>query len=125
MNEIRHTAGIRPARFLLGAVVAGAVLLIAQQPTLNIGEISKEGRPAIAIPDLRGAGEAQAFMAAVNQTLWSDVSGGGIFKMLPKTMYPTTIPQQPADFTQPPPAAEPPRGRKGAEVVQPTSGGGR
>src|SRR4051812_36013764 len=125
MTSIGHRAGFRPARLLFPAIIAGAVLLIAQQPTYNIGEVSKEGRPAIAIPDLRGAGEAQAFMAVFNQTLWSDVSGAGIFKMIPKTMYPTTVPQQPADFTQPAPAAEAPRGRKGAQMVQPQSGGGR
>ena len=126
MKFIGHGVGFRPARFFFPAIVAGAVLLVAQQPTYNIGEVSKEGRPAIAIPDLRGTGEAQAFMATFNQTLWSDISGGGIFKMVPKTMYPTTIPQQPADFTLPaPPPADPPRGRKGAQIVQPTSGGGR
>ena len=76
----------------------------------------KKAGPAIAIPDLRGAGEAQAFMPAFNQTLWADISGGGIFKMVPKTMYPTTVPQQPADFTQP--APPPPSRRAAARAPQ-------
>ena len=42
-------------------------------------------------------------MPAFNQTLWADISGGGVFKMAPKTMYPTTIPQQPSDFSVPTP----------------------
>ena len=52
-------------------------------------------------------------MAAFNQTLWGDLDGAGIFKMVPKTMYPPTIPQQPADFRTPAPAAPAPvRGRR-------------
>jgi TolB protein len=122
MNKI-FGAGVRSAWFLVAAV-AGAVLLLAQQPTYNIGEVSKEGRPAIAIPDFRGAGEAQALMSAFNQTVWDDISGSGTFKMVPKTMYPTTIPQQPSDFTQPPAPQAAPRGRA-AQITAAPSGGGR
>jgi TolB protein len=124
MNSIRHWAGSRSAFFLFAALLAGALLLVAQQPTIKIDPIVQGERPAIAIPDLRGTGEAQALMTALNQTLWADVSGSGIFKMAPKTMYPTTIPQQPSDFTQPAPQPAPGRGR-GAQITQAPSGGGR
>jgi TolB protein len=62
------------------------------------GTISKGQQPHIAIPDLRGTGDAQKFMAAFNQTLWNDVNGSGLLKMVPKTSYPLTVPQQPSDF---------------------------
>src|ERR1017187_6654360 len=87
--------------------------------------ISKGERPALAVPDLRGDAQAQGFMAALNSTLWSDLEGGGIFKMVPKTLYPTTVPQQPSDFRMPPPLnnTPPARGRK-AQPPPPQSGGG-
>jgi TolB protein len=106
------------------AIFGAAVLLLGQNTTLRIPGIEDTGRPAIAIPDLRGSGEAQAFMPAFNQTLWGDVSGGGVFKMAPKTMYPTTIPQQPSDFTAPTPPPAAPRGRNNQPTAAP-SGGGR
>jgi TolB protein len=112
-------------RFWLAGLLAGAFfLLTAQQPTLDIGTITKGEKPAIAIPDFRGAGDAQAFMTVFNQTLWADVDGSGLFRMAPKTMYPGTIPQQLSDFAQPPPVVETPRGRKG-QAVAPQTGGGK
>jgi TolB protein len=111
--------------FGLAALSAGAILLLAaQQQTIDIGTITKGERPSIAIPDLRGAGEAQPLMAAFNRTLWRDVESAGIFKMVSKSMYPTTVPQQPSDFTEPPPVTAAPRGRKG-QIVAPPTGGGR
>jgi TolB protein len=123
MKHVRR-AGFQPAWLLCPAMIGCAILAAQQQPTVNIGNISKEGRPTIAVPDFRGAGEAQALMPAFNQTLWADISGGVVLKTIPKTMYPTTIPQQPSDFTQPtaPPVAG--RGRGNQPVAAP-SGGGR
>jgi TolB protein len=63
------------------------------------GTISKGNQPHIAIPDFRGAGDAQKFMAVFNQTLWNDVGGSGLLKMAPKTSYPLAVPQQPSDFS--------------------------
>ncbi|PWU05761.1 MAG: hypothetical protein C5B51_13760 [Terriglobia bacterium] len=104
------------------AAGAGLVLLTAQDIRVNL---SKEPRPAVAIPDLRGAGAAQNLMPAFNQTLWSDISSSPFVKLVPKTMYPTTVPQQPSDFREPPPVVETPRGRKGTpEIVTPQTGGG-
>jgi TolB protein len=115
---------MRLSRLIFPALAAGAMLLLAQQSTIDIGTITKGERPAIAIPDLRGSGEAQAFMGAFNQTLWADINGSGIFKIIPKTSYPTFVPQQPSDF-QPPSAPTPaPRGRKNEMTAAP-SGGGR
>src|SRR5580700_10964915 len=63
------------------------------------GTISEGQQPHIAIPDFRGSGDAQKFMAVFNQTLWSDINGSGLLKMVPKTLYPLAIPQQPSDFS--------------------------
>jgi len=57
-------------------------------------------RPAIAIPDLRGDASARPYMPAFNRTLWNDVEGSQFFRMVAKTMYPTAIPQQPADWQE-------------------------
>src|ERR1019366_10683887 len=98
----------------IGIVLAGAALvLIAQDAQIKV---TKEGGiPAIAIPDFRGAGDAQKFMAAFNETLSGDVKASGQFKIVPKTSLPLFIPPQPSDFQQPaPPAAPPARGRRQA-----------
>ena len=101
------------------AACAGLVVLTAQ----DVKIVLQGGlRPKMAIPDLRGSGAAQQFMAPFNQTLWSDIDGAGLFDMAPKTSYPTTVPQQPPDFREPS-AAPPARGRAGA-LVSPPSGGG-
>jgi len=109
-------------KFLLLAMVActGLVGVLAQDAVIRI-----EGgqRPAMAIPDLRGSGDAQGLMAAFNETLWGDVQGAGLFRMVPKTSYPASIPQQPSDFRTPPPVVETPRGRRGAMVTPQTGGG--
>src|SRR5579883_101602 len=86
--------------------------------------VIQEGqRPKMAIPDLRGSGGAQAFMGAFNETLWNDVDSAGLFQMVAKTMYPTTVPQQPSDFREPP-AAQPTRTRSRDRLEAPPSGGG-
>jgi TolB protein len=55
------------------------------------------------------------------------VNSSALYKMIPKTSYPTFTPQQPSDFVQPPPPApEPARRKKGGQGIEtPTSGGGR
>ena len=65
-------------------------------------DINKPGeKPAIAVPDLRGAGDAQRLMITFNSTLFSDLQNSGQLKMVPKTVYPLQVPQQPADFHPP------------------------
>ena len=108
----------------LAIVAAGAPVFLAAQDVriyLQQGE-----RPAMAIPDLRGDPTAQPLMGAFNQTLWNDVQGAGLFRMVAKTLYPKAIPQQPTDWRQPPAPVEPPagRGRQAQQPVNPPNGGG-
>ncbi len=86
------------------AAFAGLLfVLMAQQSDIKIivtgGTFTK-----IAVPDLRGSGAAQQFMNAFNETLYNDLDASGLFKMVPKTMYPLQTPQQPTDFREPPAA---------------------
>jgi TolB protein len=108
--------------FWIAVVVFGLFGLWYALSAQIVGTISGGQIPHIAIPDFRGSGDAQNFMAAFNQTLWSDVEGSGLFKMVPKTSYPLSIPQQPTDFTQPPAPGAAPRGRNAAP--SPQTGGG-
>jgi TolB protein len=108
------------------ALTAAAVFLSAQQIDFN-GVVVKQGAPrkVVAIPDLRGAGDAQQFMVAFNQTLWSDIDGSGIVTVAAKTLYPVFTPQQPADFQQPANPAELPKPPHPGEMVAAPTGGGR
>jgi TolB protein len=107
----------------MGAAAATLAVLAAQQTDFS-GIISKRpGLTALAVPDFRGVGPSQAFMAAFNQTLWSDLDGSGIFRMVPKSQYPTTVPQQLSDFQVPQPVQNVPQ-RRGAAPPPPPSGGG-
>src|ERR1022692_1629248 len=108
--------------------LSGALcILTGQDATIWVPKVG--GIPAIAIPDFRGAGDAQQFMAAFNETLSADVKACGRLKIVAKTSLPTFVPQQPADFQRPasPPAEPPARGRKGKKQapppVVPTNGG--
>jgi TolB protein len=66
------------------------------------GDLSKRGGKAtIAVPDFRGAGDAQNLMNTFNGTLWTELQNSGQLKMIPKTTYPLTVPQQPGDFRPP------------------------
>jgi len=105
--------------------ISALLILTAQQKSDITGTITKTGElPKIAIPDFRGAGDAQKFMGAFNQTLASDISGSGQLKVISKSVLPVFIPQQPSDFTSPaPPQTERP-GRRNQPPPQPTNGGG-
>jgi TolB protein len=101
------------------------VLTAQQQPDFR-GVIPKDTTlPKIAIPDFRGAGDAQKFMAVFNQTLSDDVKGSGQLILISKSMMPSFTPQQPSDFVQPPPPQPQPVRKRGPQPPpQPTSGGG-
>ncbi len=89
--------------FLFPMFVAAAAW--AQQPAATL-TIVKGDRPSIAIPDLRGSGDAAKFMDKFNETLWSEVENSGVLKMSPKSMYPLKVPQQPGDIKAPASATE-------------------
>src|SRR5215471_17284461 len=85
-----------------------ALAVFAEQQSSNPQIFVSGGAPPkLAIPDLLGSGDAQKYMGAFNETLWSDVKGSGMFDMVPKTSLPTFIPQQPADFQTPAPPPQP------------------
>ncbi len=85
---------------VLVALGAGALLISAQETRIT-GRIVTGEKPAIAVPDFRGAGEAQPFMNAFNQTLWDELAGSGVLKVVAKSFYPIDVPQQPQDFKPP------------------------
>jgi TolB protein len=78
------------------AAITVVLAALAQDAKLIIQGAGEKG--AIAIPDFRGAGEAQKFMGTFNETLWSALSDSGAFRMVPKTSYPLNVPQQPSDW---------------------------
>jgi TolB protein len=96
-------------KHLFLAIACTASFLCAQ-PVGRL-EILKTDRPIIAIPDLKGSGDAAKFMDKFNETLWNEVEGSGVLKMAPKSFYPLQTPQQPSDFKQPATATEDMGGR--------------
>src|ERR1039457_7708131 len=106
--------------------LSGALLTGQTRPDAQIWVPKEVGMRTIAIPDLRGTGDAQNFMAAFNETLSADIKTSGMVKVVARTSLPTFVPQQPSDFQQPPsPSAAPTRGRKQpSQAVVPITGGG-
>jgi TolB protein len=104
------------------ALVACAVLLTGQQPQIS-GLITGGEQPKIAVPDFRGSGDAQKFMNGFNTTLWDELNGSGILKMVAKSLYPLEVPQQPSDFKPPSPPPAPLRGRVPATPPEPVRNG--
>lgn len=112
-------------RFVWLAIgVCGLLLAMAAQDLRVVLEGGK--RPALAVPDFKGAGGAAPFMAAFNETLANDLEGSGLFKMVSKSMMPLDVPQQPSDLREPPPPqSESARRGRRREPPQPQSGNGR
>ena len=82
-------------------LVGASASVYAQGAGGIVSTIGKSGeKPTIAVPDFRGSGDAQKFMSVFNSTLFNDLSGSGQLKMIPKTLYPVQVPQQPGDFRQ-------------------------
>ena len=102
------------------ALVFAAVLLRGQQASDITGKISTTERPAIAVTDMRGTGDAQRYMDPFNSTLWDELSGAGILKMVAKSVYPLETPQRPQDF-KPPTVSTPVR--RGLPPPQPVRSG--
>ena len=95
---------------VLGLLCTAAFLLAQSKVDIG-GSITKGERPAIAVPDFRGSGDAQKFMDVFNTTLWDELAGSGTLKLLPKTSYPLSVPQQPQDFRVPTSSPNPKRGQ--------------
>ncbi len=70
--------------------------LHAQDARINISGAG--GKPALAVVDFRGSGGAQSLMSTFNGTLFTDLDSSGIFKMVPKSLYPLQNPQRPEDL---------------------------
>lgn len=101
---------MKASRTILFSLMGLAVLAVAQQSDIFI-QITKQERATIALPDFRGSGQAQDVMGAFNSTLFSELESSGLFRIVPKTMYPLQVPQQPDDFREPlPPPTPPARG---------------
>lgn len=73
-----------------------AAMLFAQD--LHLWITGAGGRPALAVPDLRGTGAAEPLMAAFNSTLYSDLQSSALFDMKAKSLFPLSNPQQPSDL---------------------------
>ena len=87
--------------FSLLTLAVVPVQAFAQQRPDIIGVIMGSQKAVIAVPDMRGAGRASGLMDIVNGTLFRDLEDAAIFKMAPKSMYPTRVPQQPQEFRKP------------------------
>jgi len=85
---------------LFGSILLIVAALTSAQQIKDV--INKRGeKPAIALPDLRGAGDAQRFMDTFNAALDRDLETSGQLTIRPKTTYPVRPPQQPSDFRPP------------------------
>lgn len=89
---------MKPKFIILISCLAAVCFAVFAQDRIIIEIIGRGGKGAIAIPDLRGAGDAQRFMATFNTTLWNEVDQSGLFHMIPKTSYPLQVPQSPQDW---------------------------
>ena len=96
-------------------LLAAATLLQGQQQPQIQGLITSSERPAIAVADMRGTGDAQRNMDTFNSTLWDELQNAGILKMVAKSVYPLEVPQRPQDFKPP---AVPANARRGTPPVR-------
>jgi TolB protein len=81
-------------------LLAAGMVMSGQQSDIK-GTITSAEKPAIAVTDLRGTGDAQRYMDTFNSTLWDELSNAGILKMVAKSFYPLDVPQRPQDFKPP------------------------
>jgi len=91
------------------AILGASLLLafgLAQQPDILI-KLTQGERPAIALPDFRGSGAAAPLMEVFNRTLFTQIQESGLFRMVPKSLFPLEIPQRPQDFVPPGPPPRP------------------
>jgi len=94
----------------IALLLTAAAALPGQAQRDITGTISSAERPAIAVADMRGTGDAQRNMDTFNATLWDELQNAGILKMVSKSLYPLEVPQRPQDFKPP---AVPANARRG------------
>ena len=104
----RHSVFLISTTLALLACMA-AVLAGQQNRSDIVATITTAERPAMAVMDFRGTGDAQRLMDGFNATLWDEISNAGILKMVSKTVYPLDTPQRPQDFKAPTVPATPVR----------------
>src|ERR1700681_3708080 len=100
---------------IISLLLVCAASLAGQAQGDIVGRISSAERPAIAVADMRGTGDAQRNMDIFNSTLWDELSNAGILKMVAKSVYPLEVPQRPQDFKPP---AVPANARRGQPPVR-------
>ena len=65
--------------------------------TTSITIVKEPGqRPSIAVPDFKGTTGSDKFMDVFNATLWNELENCGVLRLVAKSLYPLTVPQQPA-----------------------------
>jgi TolB protein len=79
-----------------------AAVLLAQDIQVWI-TATAGAKPALAVVDFRGSGEAQPLMSAFNSTLYNDLQSSALFDLRPKSFFPLNNPQQPSDLVRPEP----------------------
>jgi len=84
-------------RFFPGIVLV-AVQAFAQNPDIKIDVFGGRQQPAIALPEFRGAAAAEPLARTFNDELWQIMLDSGGLKVIPKSYYPSIVPQQPGDF---------------------------
>ncbi len=64
-----------------------------------VGTIEKNpGKPHIAVTDFRASGAAASLVGVFNSTVANDLQSSPLINVVPKTMYPLQVPQQPSDL---------------------------
>ena len=99
---------MRKQTLLLSIFAAVFAALWAQQPDVRI-VIRNPNPPKIALPDIRGTGDAQPLMATFNKTLTGDIEESGAVDIASRSLFPLEVPQQLSDFRPPLPETPPRR----------------
>jgi TolB protein len=89
---MRRTIVLSSIAFAISALVFAQIKGVIQ----GTGE-----KPAIAVPDFHGSGDAQRLMDPFNAALFRELQTSGQLKVIPKTVYPLQVPQQPSDLHPP------------------------
>src|SRR6202162_2015451 len=95
---MRRTIVLSSIAFAISALVFAQIKGVMQIKGVIQGTGEK---PAIAVPDFRGSGDAQRLMDPFNATLFRELQTSGQLKLIPKTVYPLQVPQQPTDLHPP------------------------